>query len=44
MIVSCGWQNARYTARFAGLPLYGCTFTWSTPNSAFKRETASFST
>ena len=37
-MVSPGLRNARYTARFAGEPEYGCTLTWSAPNSAFARS------
>ena len=52
MMTSPGWQNARYTARFAGLPEYGCTFTWMSSadplavlaNKARTRSIASSST
>ena len=36
--------NARYTARFAGEPEYGCTLACSAPNSAFARSMHSCST
>jgi hypothetical protein len=41
MMVSPGAQNARYTARFAGEPEYGCTLAWSTAKSALARAIAS---
>ena len=37
---SCGFRRAVYTAKFAGLPEYGCTFTFRNGEAEEEEEEA----